>query len=97
MIVELKKIGFNVGRKLVKKAYEYLGIQALYPKPKTTIANRLDYKYPYLLDKFKDNKGLVQIDKPNIVYYNAPLLSRPNLAISLILFIMLHFVITVLL
>lgn len=68
MIVELKKIGFNVGRKLVKKAYEYLGIQALYPKPKTTIANRLDYKYPYLLDKFKDNKGLVQIDKPNIVY-----------------------------
>jgi putative transposase len=68
MVVELKKKGFNVGRKLVKKAYEYLGIQALYPKPKTTIANRLDYKYPYLLDEYKDNKGLVQIDKPNIVW-----------------------------
>ncbi len=68
MVVELKKRGFNVGRKLVKKAYEYLGIQALYPKPKTTIANRLDYKYPYLLDKFKDDEGLVQIDKPNVVW-----------------------------
>ena len=68
MVVELKKKSFNVGRKLVKKAYEYLGIQALYPKPKTTIANRLDYKYPYLLKSYKDNKGLVQIDKPNTVW-----------------------------
>lgn len=68
MVVELKKKGFNVGRKLVKKAYEHLGIQALYPKPKTTIANRLDYKYPYLLESYKDNKGLVQIDKPNVVW-----------------------------
>jgi len=68
MVVELKKKGFNVGRKLVKKAYEYLGIQALYPKPKTTIANRLDYKYPYLLESYKDDEGLVQIDKPNVVW-----------------------------
>jgi putative transposase len=68
MVVELKKRGFNVGRKLVKKAYEYLGIQALYPRPKTTIANRLDYKYPYLLDEYRDDKGLVQIDKPNVVW-----------------------------
>ena len=68
MVVELKKKSFNVGRKLVKKAYEHLGIQALYPKPKTTIANRLDYKYPYLLKSYKDNKGLVQIDKPNTVW-----------------------------
>jgi len=68
MVVELKKKGFNVGRKLIKKAFEYLGICALYPKPKTTIANRVDYKYPYLLDKFKNDEGLVQIDKPNVVW-----------------------------
>ena len=68
MVVKLKKRGFNVGRKLVKKAYEYLGIQALYPKPKTTIANRLDYKHPYLLEEYKDDNGLVKIDKPNVVW-----------------------------
>jgi len=68
MVIELKKRGFNVGRKLVKRAYEYLGIQALYPKPKTTVANKLDYKYPYLLDEYKDDKGSVQIDKPNVIW-----------------------------
>jgi len=68
MVVELKKSGFNIGRKLVKKAFEYLGIQALYPKPKTTIANRLDYKYPYLLEEYKDENGSVNIDKPNVVW-----------------------------
>ena len=68
MVVELKNNGFNVGRKFVKTAFEYLGICALYPKPKTTIANRLDYKYPYLLEEYKDNNGLVQINKPNIVW-----------------------------
>lgn len=68
MVAELKKRGFNVGRKLIKKAYEYLSIQALYPKPKTTIANRLDYKYPYLLEEYKDDNGSVKIDKPNVVW-----------------------------
>jgi len=68
MVAELKRKGINVGRKLVKRAYEYLGIQALYPKPKTTVANKLDYKYPYLLDEYKDDKGSVQIDKPNVVW-----------------------------
>ena len=68
MIVELKKRGFSAGRKLVRKAYKYLGIQAFYPKPKTTIINKLDYKYPYLLDEFKNGKGLIQVDKPNVVW-----------------------------
>ena len=40
-IVEvLKQKGFNVGRKLVKSAFKFLNISALYPKSKnTTIAN----------------------------------------------------------
>ena len=45
----LKRVGFDVGRKLVKKAFAYMGIRALYPKPKTTIANKEHEKYPYLL------------------------------------------------
>ena len=34
MVVELKRRGFSASRKLVRKAYRYLGIQAFYPKPK---------------------------------------------------------------
>ena len=64
----LKRLGFSAGRKLVKKAFEFMNIKALYPKVKTTIANRLDYKYPYLLEEYKNDKGLVQIDKPNEVW-----------------------------
>ena len=59
MVVEPKD-GFNIGRKYVKKAFKHLEIQ-IYPMLKATIANRFDYKYMYLLDKFKDNEGLVKL------------------------------------
>ena len=36
----LDRLGFRVGRKLVKSAMEFMGIKALYPKVKTTIANK---------------------------------------------------------
>jgi len=69
IVIELKNKGFKVCRNLIKKAYEYLSIKALYSNSKTTtIANRLDYKYPYLLNEFKNNNRLVKIDKPNIVW-----------------------------
>jgi len=64
----LKRLGFDVGRKLIKKAFEYMGIRALYPKVKTTKANKGHYKYPYLLDKFKNEDGQVIILKPNQVW-----------------------------
>ena len=34
-----------------------MGIKALYPKIKTIKANKEHYKYPYLLNKFKNDKG----------------------------------------
>ena len=37
---QLQYDGYNVGKKFVKKAMKYMGIEALYPKPKTTIANK---------------------------------------------------------
>ena len=37
---QLQIDGYNVGNKLVKKAMKYMGIEALYPKPKTTTANK---------------------------------------------------------
>jgi len=36
----LKRLGFDVGRKLIKSAFEFMAIRALYPMPKTTIANK---------------------------------------------------------
>jgi len=64
----LKRLGFSVGRKLIKSAFEFMGIRALYPKVKTTIANKEHKKYPYLLNEFKNNKGQVVIDTPNKVW-----------------------------
>ena len=64
----LVRIGFNVGRKLVKKAFAFMGIKALYPKPRTTIANKEHKKYPYLLNEFKNDNNQVIIDTPNKVW-----------------------------
>jgi len=64
----LKRLGFNVGRKLVRSAFIFLGIKALYPKPKTTISNKEHKKYPYLLEKLKNDKGQVVTTKSNQVW-----------------------------
>ena len=65
---QLQRDGYNVGKKLVKKAMKYMGIEALYPKPKTTTANKEHYKYPYLLKDFRDYAGRVIIEKTNQVW-----------------------------
>jgi putative transposase len=64
----LARLGIQVGRKLVKRAMEYMGIRAMYPKHKTTNANKEHKKYPYLLNEFKNDKGEVVIDRPNKVW-----------------------------
>lgn len=68
MLTALENEGFNVGRKLIKSIYAYLGIKALYPTKKTTIPNKEHHKYPYLLKKFKNDKNQVIIDTPNKVW-----------------------------
>ena len=68
MVHALKKLGFDVGRKLVKSAMEFMGIVALYPKPRTTKANKEHKKYPYLLKEFKNDENQVIIEKPNQVW-----------------------------
>jgi putative transposase len=64
----LKRLGFKVGRKLIKSAFEFMGIKALYPKVCTTIANKEHKKYPYLLGEFKNEDNQVVIDTPNRVW-----------------------------
>jgi putative transposase len=65
---QLLKDGHSVGKKFVKKAMKYMGIEALYPKPKTTIANKEHYKHEYLLKDFRDYAGRVVIEKTNQVW-----------------------------
>ena len=64
----LKRLGFSVGRKLIKSAFEFMGIKALYPKIKTTAANKEHKKYPYLLGEFKNDNNQVIIETPNKVW-----------------------------
>ncbi len=49
MAVELKKLGYPVGRKKVRTLMVKMGIEAIYPKPNLSIVNPEDKKYPYLL------------------------------------------------
>jgi len=65
---QLQGDGYNINRKRVRKAMKYLGIEALYPKPKTTTANKEHYKYPYLLKDFRNDAGQIVIDRANKVW-----------------------------
>ncbi len=64
----LARLGFHTGRKLVKKAMSFMGIKALYPKVRTTIANKEHKKYPYLLSEYKNDNNQVIINTPNEVW-----------------------------
>jgi putative transposase len=52
---------YHVNPKRVRRLYRLMGIQTIYPKPKTTIMDKTNYIYPYLL------RGL-KIDRPNQVW-----------------------------
>jgi putative transposase len=47
--VQLRREGYNIGRKKIRRLMRKMGIEALYPKPKTSIASKEHLKYPYLL------------------------------------------------
>lgn len=59
--MELQNIGYKIWRKRTRKYMQTMGIQAIYPKKKTTTWNKQHKKYPYLLKK-------MDIIKPNQVW-----------------------------
>ena len=61
MTALLNKSGYHVNRKRVQRLMRIMGIEAIYPKPKTTHSKKEHFKYPYLL------KGL-EITFPNHVW-----------------------------
>jgi putative transposase len=58
---EQSKDGTKINHKKTLRLMRLIGIQAIYPKRRTTIINKADYKYPYLL------KDLI-INQPNQVW-----------------------------
>lgn len=48
----LKHNGIVINRKKVRRLMKVAGLQALYPKPKTSIRNKEHRKYPYLLKNY---------------------------------------------
>jgi putative transposase len=58
---ELKRRGYEINQKRVLRLMREMNIQALYPRPKTTIRSTKDSVYPYLLN------GL-EINRPNQVW-----------------------------
>lgn len=57
----LSQPGFPVNRKRVQRLMRIMGLEAIYPRPRTTIPNVQHKKYPYLL------RGL-EITRPNQVW-----------------------------
>ena len=57
----LRKLGYCVNRKRVRRVMKNLKLQAIYPKPRTSRQNVKHKVYPYLLTH-------VTIDKPNQVW-----------------------------
>ena len=43
--------GENVNRKRVQRLRREMGMQAIYPQPRTSLPNKAHTKYPYLLRK----------------------------------------------
>lgn len=49
MTVHLRRLGYQVNRKRIYRLMRKMGLQAIYPKPRTTVAGRGHKLYPYLL------------------------------------------------
>lgn len=56
MTTWLKRMGYEVGRKRVRRLMRVMGLQAIYAKPKTSKANQAHKKYPYLLRNLAVNR-----------------------------------------
>ena len=46
-------LGYRVNIKRVRRLYKLMGLQTIYAKPKTTIRDKTNYVYPYLLKDLK--------------------------------------------
>jgi putative transposase len=61
MARHLRRQGYNVGRKRVRRLMQKMGLHAIYQEPKTTVPNPEHKVYPYLLRN-------LEITRPNQVW-----------------------------
>lgn len=61
LCVILREKGFIVNRKKMRRLMQQMGLEAIYPRKKISIGNRMDKRYPYLL---KD----LSIERPGQVW-----------------------------
>jgi putative transposase len=61
IVVELREVGIRIGRKRCRRLMKTMGIEALVPKPSTSVPNKQHKKYPYLL---REN----EVSKPDEVW-----------------------------
>ena len=71
----LRRLGYEVGRKRVRRLMAIMGLRAVYQKPRTSVPHPEHRKYPYLL------RDLV-IDRPNQVWCSDITYSAPRLGWS---------------
>lgn len=57
MVDRLKDKGFHVNRKRVQRLMRLMGIQAIYPKARTSLGNKAHTIYPYLLEDLNVEKA----------------------------------------
>jgi len=67
MTAYLKKIGYHVNIKRVRRLMRKMGLIAIYPKKNTSISNKEDKKYPYLLRNYSITK-VNQVWSTDITY-----------------------------
>ncbi|ETR65068.1 MAG: integrase catalytic subunit [Candidatus Magnetoglobus multicellularis str. Araruama] len=53
---QLIQQGFNINIKRVKRLMQKMGIRAIFPEAKTSLANKENKIYPYLLNDYRINK-----------------------------------------
>ena len=49
IVLELRGVGMRIGRKRCRRLMKAMGIEALVPKPSTSVPDKQHRKYPYLL------------------------------------------------
>ena len=56
ILLELREVGIRIGRKRCRRLMKTMGIEALVPKPSTSVADKQHPKYPYLVRESAVNK-----------------------------------------